>query len=133
VEIFIKTYERWQREELGALSELLTEHASDIRLAQAVIAHHKVYLVFRRSLRQLAVENDAVRAARARSRLNQIAYIRTMNPNFACDDASLATMLFQTERLADALAEGEFDDLGLDKKAGEQALARIIHDLLTPD
>jgi AcrR family transcriptional regulator len=72
VEIFIKTYERWQREELDTLSELLAEGASDIRLTRAVVAHHEAYLVFRRSLRQLAVENEAVRAARARSRLNQI-------------------------------------------------------------
>lgn len=41
-------------------------------------------------------------------------------------------MLLQTERLADALAEGEFHDMGLNKKAGEEALARLIHDLRTP-
>jgi hypothetical protein len=80
----------------------------------------------------LAVENDAVRASRARSRLNQIVYIKKINPNVGRDDASLATMLLQTERLADALAEGEFHDMGLNKKAGEEALARLIHDLRTP-
>jgi AcrR family transcriptional regulator len=129
VDIFIKTYERWQREELDTLSKLMAESASNIRLARAVVAHHEAYLVFRRSLRQLAVENDAVRAARARSRLNQIVYIKTISPNVGRDDASLAAMLLQTERLADALAEGEFRDMGLNKKAGEEALARLIHDL----
>jgi len=132
VDIFIKAYERWQREEFGTVSTLLAKNASDARLARAVVAYHKAYLVFRRSLRQLSVENDVVRAARARSRLNQVAYIRKlMNPNLARDDASLAAILFQTERLADALAEGEFHDMGLDKKAGEEALARLIHDLRT--
>ena len=33
VEIFIKTYELWQREEFGAISALLAQNASDARLA----------------------------------------------------------------------------------------------------
>jgi AcrR family transcriptional regulator len=132
VEIFIETYERWQREEFGALNELLAAKANDARLAQAVVAHHKAYLVFRRSLRQLSVENEAIRAARARARLNQIAYVKRLTANVARDDASIAAVLLQTERLADALAEGEFHDMGLNKKAGEEALARLIRDLLTP-
>jgi AcrR family transcriptional regulator len=129
LEIFIRAYERWQHEELSALSQLLAENASDLRVARAVVAHHAAHLVFRRSLRQLAVENDAVRAARARSRLNQITYLKKIGSNTARDDASLAAMLFQTERLADALAEKEFRDMGLSKTAGEEALARLIHDL----
>jgi AcrR family transcriptional regulator len=133
VEIFIKTYERWTREEFGAIGTLMAENASDVRLARAIVAHHKAYLVFRRSLRQLSVENDVVRAARARSRLNQIAFVKSLSPDVARDDASLAAMLLQTERLADALAEGEFQDMGLANKAGEKALARLIHDLLAPE
>jgi AcrR family transcriptional regulator len=133
VEIFIKTYERWTHEEFGAIGTLMAENASNVRLARAIVAHHKAYLVFRRSLRQLSVENDVVRAARARSRLNQIAFVKSSSPNVARDDASLAAMLLQTERLADALAEGEFHDMGLTNKAGEKALARLIHDLLAPE
>ena len=98
--------------------------------SQAVVAHHKAYLVFRRSLRQLSVENKVIRAARARARLNQIAYVKSLSPNVARDDASIAALLLQTERLADALAEGEFHDMGLNKKAGEEALAGLIHGLL---
>src|SRR5262245_40343863 len=64
VEIFVKTYERWQREELGILRKLLAENASDKRLARACVAHHKAYLVFRRSLRQVSLEDDVVRAVR---------------------------------------------------------------------
>ena len=78
------------------------------------------------------MENKIVRAARARSRLNQIEYVKSLSPNVARDDASLAAMLLQTERLADALAEGEFRDMGLNKNAGEEALARLIHDFLKP-
>ena len=132
VEIFIKTYERWRHEEFGAINKLLAENASDIRLARAIVAHHKAYLVFRRSLRRLSVENDVIRGARAHGRLSQIAYLKNMNPSNLLDDAELAAILFQTERLADALAEGEFRDMGLNMKAGEEALARLIHDLRSP-
>jgi hypothetical protein len=38
----------------------------------------------------------------------------------------------QTERLADALAEGEFQDMSLSNQGGEEALARLIQELLTP-
>ena len=129
LDVFIKIYDRWRRDELATLSRLLAENASDARLAQAVIAHHKAYVIFRRSLRQLSVENAAVRAARAESRLSQIAFIRKVNANPGRDDASLAVVLFQTERLADAVAEGEFQDMGLDKRVGERALTRLIRDL----
>lgn len=131
-EIFIKTYELWQRDEFSAVGALLAQNASDARVTRTVVAHHEAYLVFRRSLRQLSVENEVVRAARARSRLNQVAFVKSLNPNVARDDASIATMLLQTERLADALAEGEFHDMGLNKKAGEEALAHLIHNLRTP-
>jgi len=133
VDIFIKTYERWTRNEFAALSKLLAQNASDLRLTQAIVAHHEAYLVFRRSLRLLSVENDAVRAARAASRLKQIAYLNNMFPDSGRDDASLAAILLQTERLADALAEREFRDMGLNKKAGEEALARLIHCLRIPE
>ena len=132
VEIFIKTYERWRNEEFGAINKLLAEDASDLRMARAIVAHHKAYLVFRRSLRQLSVENDVIRAARAHGRLSQIAYLRNMNPGNLLDDAEVAAILLQTERLADALAEGEFRDMGLNRKAGEEALARLIHELRSP-
>jgi AcrR family transcriptional regulator len=129
-EVFIKTYERWTHEEFSAIDTLLAKSASDVRVARVIVAHHKANLIFRRSLRQLSLENEVVRAARARRRLNQIAYVKKMNPNVSRDDASLAAMLLQTERLADALAEGEFRDMGLDNKAGEEALTRLIHDLI---
>jgi AcrR family transcriptional regulator len=132
VEIFIQVYDRWRREQFGALGQLLAEGASDTRLAETVVAHHKAYLVFRRSLRQLAVENDTVRDARAKSRLDQIAFMRTVVPSPRRADAVLAAMLLQMERLADALAEQEFSDMGLDEGAGRTALRRLIHDFRTP-
>lgn len=130
VDIFIRVYERWQRDEFGDVDELATQGASPLRLARAVVAHHKSNIIFRRSLRLLSLENDVVRAARARSRSSQVAYVRRRNPAIALDDAAIATLLLQTERLADALAEGEFQDMNLANKAGEETLAALIRELL---
>jgi hypothetical protein len=66
-------------------------------------------------------------AARARSRLEQVKYVKTLSPKSVRDEAPLAAILLQTERLADALAEGEFRDMGLGETAGKEALARLIH------
>jgi hypothetical protein len=79
----------------------------------------------------LSVENDAVRSVRAASRLKQIAYVKTLSPGRGREDSSLAAMLLQIERLADALAEAEFQDMGLHDAAGEKALARLIRDFRT--
>jgi AcrR family transcriptional regulator len=125
-EIFIKVYERWQHEEANVLQRLLAKDASDARLVHAVIAHHRSYRVFRRSLRQLSVEDDEVRRARAQSRLNQIQQIRMWNPKQRDTTADLAVALLEFERLSDALAEGEFHDMGLDEKAAETTLASLI-------
>jgi AcrR family transcriptional regulator len=130
VDIFVKTYERWHRQEFGEIDALVAHGATASRLANVVVDHHKAFLIFRRSLRLLSLENDAIRAARAQSRLKQIAYVRRVNPSIALSDASIAAILLQTERLADALAEGEFEDMGLSNNGGKRALALLIHDLL---
>jgi AcrR family transcriptional regulator len=126
-EIFIKVYERWQHEEASMLQRLLAKDASDARLVQAVVTHHRRFRIFRRSLRHLSIEDDVVRKARAQSRLNQIAQIRKWNPAQPASTADLAVALFKIERLADALAEGEFDDMGIDRKAGETELALLLN------
>ncbi len=127
-EIFIEVYEHWQQVEAGVLRGLLAKNAPDARLTEAVIAHHRAYLRFRRSLRQLSYENDKVRAARAASRLRQISFIQSHTPT-SSSPAELAATLFQLERLSDALAEGELSDMGLDHSAAQAALTGLIRDL----
>jgi AcrR family transcriptional regulator len=124
--IFIEVYNLWQEQEAAVLDRLLAENAPDIRLVDAFVAHHRAFLIFRRSLRQLSLENDAMRAARAKSRRNQIARIRQWNPKGKRDASQLAAVLFQLERLTDALAEGEVKDMGLDETACRLVLAEHI-------
>ena len=126
-EIFIKVYERWQHDEASMLQRLLAKDASDARLVQAVVTHHRRFRIFRRSLRQMSIEDDMIRKARAASRLNQIEQIRKWNPAQPASTAALAVALFKIERLADALAEREFDDMGIDHTAAETELALLIN------
>jgi AcrR family transcriptional regulator len=128
-DIFIHVYDRWRQDLFGVLGPLFTRNADDVRIAEAVIAHHKAYLIFRRSLRQLSVENDAIRTARAKSRQQQISAIKALRPSPGRDVAVLTTILLQVERLADALAEREFRDMGLDEAAAHDAMTCLIHDL----
>ena len=132
IDIFIKVYEHWERQEQEALGALLQQNASDERVVQAAVSHHRAYLLFRRSLRQLSLDHAKVRAARADSRLRQIAHIRMLQAPHVTDEAELAAALLQMERLSDALAEGEIVDMGLDPGPVEQALTAIIHRLRHP-
>jgi AcrR family transcriptional regulator len=131
-EIFIAVYEDWQAAEATTLRELLTAAAPAAALADGVVAHHRGYLTFRRSLRQLTYESARVRAARAESRKRQIAFIRSLQGPGSADEASLAPLLLQVERLADAIAEGEYQDMGLPQGTGEAALAALIGLLCSP-
>ncbi len=128
--IFAAVYRRWEDEEAGVVAALVEKRAGAAALADAIVAHHRAYLLFRRSLRTLAVENAQMRKARAESRLRQIE--KTIALAGGGTVAQLAPLLFQIERLADAIAEGEFADLGLDEAAGRAALAALLSELRRP-
>jgi AcrR family transcriptional regulator len=129
-EIFIAAYHEWQAAEAAILNDLLSAAAADDVLADACVAHHRAYLKFRRSLRQLSYEIPSVREARAESRRRQIAFIRSLKGAAAAkDEPSIAAVLLQLERLSDALAEGEFEDMGMLQDSGKAALATLIHNL----
>ncbi|HEY6877522.1 MAG TPA: helix-turn-helix domain-containing protein [Polyangiales bacterium] len=128
-EIFIAVYRAWEEAERRQLSELLARGVSARRLAEAIVAHHREHLVFRRSLRLLAVQDDTVRRARAESRLRQIEWIRASRAQPAPKASEVAVVLLQIERLADAIAEGELSDMELSETAAHKELARLIDGL----
>lgn len=120
IEIFVAVYHEWVREEFEALEVLQARGAGDLELIDAVIAHHRAYVVFRRSLRQLTVENDQVRKARAASRLMQIGRILSAFPGRGAEETAI--LLLQYERLCDGVADGEFADLGVSEQAVRREL-----------
>ena len=126
IDIFIRVYQAWQAAEAHTLGAMLRANAPDLEVARAAVSHHRAYLKFRRSLKLLSLENDKVRAVRAESRLRQLQMIRMLQADRAQAETEIVALLFQMERLADALAEGEIADMGLDEASTEAALAGII-------
>jgi AcrR family transcriptional regulator len=125
MEIFVAVYRLWEEQEREMLSGLIAARASGGDLVEAAVAHHRAYRVFRRSLRTLSYDEPEVRAARAQSRSRQIESIKSWNKPTRATTAEIATILLQMERLADAIAEGEFGDLSLDEKVAKLALAQL--------
>lgn len=129
IEIFIAVYRAWEEEELRTVNALLVEGADDEAVVEAAVAHHRAWLKFRRSLRALSVENAQVRAARAESRLRQVAQIARWNGPRAPAADEIAARLLQLERLTDAIAEGEFIDMGMTEDAARRLLVEIFAEL----
>jgi len=117
-EIFVAVYRLWEDEERRVVGRLLAEEAPPRVLFEAIVAHHRAYRHFRRSLRQLSLEDKVVRRARAESRLRQVERIASWAGPAARPAAEIAAILLQIERLCDALAEGELADMGLAEDAG---------------
>ena len=108
------------------MSALVLEGADDGLVIAAAVAHHRAWLMFRRSLRALSVENPQVRAARAQSRLRQVAQIAQWKGAKTMAADKIAARLLQFERLTDAIAEGEFIDMGMTEDAARRLLIEIL-------
>ena len=127
-EIFIAVYRAWEEEERRFVGDLVRRQAGEAAVIEAAIQHHRDYLVFRRSLRRLSLEDPVVRAARAQSRLRQIERIRRGGEAGLSRD-EVAVRLLQLERLSDALAEGELGDMGLDEAVARRRLVELLTEL----
>ena len=108
------------------MSALVLEGADDGLVIEAAVAHHRAWLMFRRSLRALSVENPQVRAARAQSRLRQVAQIAQWKGAKTMAADKIAARVLQFERLTDAIAEGEFIDMGMTEDAARRLLIEIL-------
>jgi len=124
-QIFLAVYRAWEEEERSVLARLLSAKAPASQIVAAILRHHRAYRMFRRSLRQLTVEDPAVRKARAESRCRQIERIRESLGAAAPDFSEVATILLQIERLCDGIADDEFADLGVDERIPRAAIANL--------
>jgi AcrR family transcriptional regulator len=129
--IFIACYRAWEDEERAALQALIDAGAAPEAFVEAGVAQHRRYLKFRRSLRQLSLENDEVRRARAESRLRQVRQLQAWSPGTRSTEA-LAVVLLEMERLTDAVAEGEFGDMGLGDDHARATMAALVQRLRAP-
>lgn len=126
IDVFIQVYVLWEEAESAILESMLTNQASSQQIAEACVESYRSFLLFRRHLRQLAIENDDVRAARAQCRMRQIRHVREWNPALTADDEQLAGWLVELDLLCLALAEGEWSDMGLRGDAAMRTVADLI-------
>jgi AcrR family transcriptional regulator len=118
--IFIAVHAAWAEAEMAQLDAMLSEPAPSAHLAEAMVENHRSFLVFMRSLQRLAQDQPALRQARAQARRARIDRIRARRPDLG--DEHVAALLIGMDHLCEALAEGEFADLGL---AGSEACAQL--------
>jgi AcrR family transcriptional regulator len=131
IAIFLAVYDTWWKAESAALGDLLSKPAarSDAKKAAAIVAHfHTRWRIFRRSLRHLAIEEPRVRAARNAARLAQIKRLQINTPKKRKLKEMVAALL-ASERICDALADGELADLGLSKAVSLELVADRMAEL----
>jgi AcrR family transcriptional regulator len=116
IAIFLAVYDAWWRGESAALGEALARPRSAAAAARIVIAFHTDWRIFRRALRHLAIAEPRVRKARAAARSEQIARQRA-RAGTRRSEADMLGALLAAERLCDAVADGELDDLKLSRAA----------------
>jgi AcrR family transcriptional regulator len=128
--IFLGVYEYWWKSEAETLTKLLRvkPRADLAKVADAVIAFHVKWRGFRRSLRHLATEDARVRKARSIARRAQIQSFRPFAKGRG--DCEIAAALLVLERLCDAVAEGEFVDMGLSRASGRAAVFAAVKDAI---
>jgi AcrR family transcriptional regulator len=115
-DIFLAVYAFWQARERQAVAQVLNADPKHHAIAKVALDHHLEWKIFRRSLRFLAVSEERVRQARAASRARQLEALAKVPENAQRTKSELAGALLALERLCDAAADGEFDDLGIAKK-----------------
>lgn len=126
IAVFVAVYEAWETQERHELETLFESGASASIMSNAIVRQHRHFQGFRRSLRQLGVENDQVRSARILSRKRQAEAIRKAFSLPASRQAEILIRLLQIERLADGLVEGEFRDLGITDKTVKARIAELL-------
>ncbi|HEY6622042.1 MAG TPA: TetR/AcrR family transcriptional regulator [Steroidobacteraceae bacterium] len=128
---FLAVYERWWKGEVAALQKAGGgELPGGEAAARVALAFHTKWRGFRRALRHLAIVDPRVRAARTAARRSQIARIGELTPQVTRSDGELAAALLKTERLCDAVAEGELADLGISPNSAKALVRAAIKELL---
>jgi len=130
--IFVEIYKKWFEDEWKDLEKAHGKGADGA--ARVLLDHHARHREFRRSLRRLTVTDDTVRAARTASRRHQLELVDAEDKmrGHKRETALRVALLFCTERLADAAADGELSDLGLSHDEQVALLADVLRRLRSP-
>lgn len=136
---FLAAYEAWVTTEWDAIGSELTgprsrDEAAE-RILALVLAHHERWRGLRASMAALLAEDAKVRAFHRAQRRRQLELLRAMragSPGAARTPEEDALLLFTLERTCDGLANGEPQDLGLDRERLLDLLRAAIAAALAP-
>jgi AcrR family transcriptional regulator len=130
--IFVEIYKRWFEDEWKDLENAHGKGADGA--ARVLLEHHARHREFRRSLRRLTITDETVRTARTASRRHQLELVDAEDRmrGHKRETALRVALLFCTERLADAAADGELADLGLSHEEQVALLADVLRRLRLP-
>lgn len=118
--IFLAIYLEWAEAEAQALAKAETVNA----MIDALLDHHVLHRLFRRSLRHLSTIDPQVAAFRAQSQQHQMGAIITRFSHLSKTEA--LALIFTLERLCDAWAQGEFEACGISREAARAHMSTIL-------
>ena len=129
--IFIAVYEEWVTREWAQIGEIVRRRAgleqTAAEIADAVVAHHKGWPVFRASLRALVALDPEVRRVHRKWRRRQLVLMRRLGNRV---DPAQAILLLIAERIGDAIADGEAASLGLREETARDYLVARVAEML---
>jgi AcrR family transcriptional regulator len=145
-EIFLEVYRGWVDSEWRAIAAAIAPEkgagarssnlrSQSVRIAQAVLRHHREWRMFRKSLRALTVTDQRVHQARVGERARQIAQTSELlrARGVAQTPARIYANLLLFEILCDAVADGDTEALGLKEREILARLAAEVDALLDPE
>jgi AcrR family transcriptional regulator len=139
-EIFLEVYRGWVSSEWQAIAAAIAPEkgaaarSQSLRIAQAVLRHHREWRMFRKSLRALTVTDERVHQARVAQRARQIAQTSELlrARGVTQTPARIYANLLLFEILCDAVADGDTATLGLTERDILARLAADVDALLEP-
>jgi AcrR family transcriptional regulator len=136
-EVFLAVYERWVADEWKAIdAELSRRHRARQtarRIVELSIEFHTRWRGLRASLMELIFSDPKARAffrKQRRRQLDHIAELRSRLGLLSRTREQDAIHLFMTERVYDAIGQGEIQTLGLDEAVVVASMVDQVHALL---
>jgi len=136
-EVFLAVYERWlaaEWKEVGdELSRMKNAEETAKRLVELTIRFHTEWRGLRASLMELVFSDPEVRKFFRKQRRRQLDHIMELRSRFALPPQTSeqdAIFMCLTERVYDAIGQGEIQSLGLDQAAVIEPMVAMTHAFL---
>lgn len=136
-EVFLAVYERWVGAEWKAIDDELSQRRSPEETAKRIvelsIRYHTKWQGLRASLMELIFSDAVARRFFRKQRRRQLDYIAELRSRLSLPLRTReqdAIHLFMTERVFDAIGQGEIQAIGLDRSTVIEAMVDRVRALL---